>query len=59
MENNYELMSTKELKDLYLDVENDFKEKQKTLKNVYDSMILLSEQALAIKNIIKKRGGNL
>ena len=59
MENNYELMSTKELKDLYLDVENDFKEKQKTLKNAYDSMILLSEQALAIKNIIKKRGGNL
>lgn len=56
---DFNLMSNKELVEKYNICNEHFIEKQNLLKETYEEMIKISEQANIIKNIITKRGGEI
>lgn len=59
MDNNIELLTLSELKEKYKELTEKFEIAQQSLKENYLTMVELSNQAIEIKKIINKRGGQI
>ncbi len=56
---NIELLTLSELKEKYKELTEKFEIAQQSLKENYLTMVELSNQAIEIKKIINKRGGQI
>ena len=56
---NYELMTSNELKSVYDDLASKFEVTRMQMMELHQSMLQISQEAVKIKDIIVKRGGKI